>query len=152
MGRRPVTRILIHVLAILVLAHVATLLASPPTDDNVWYAWVAGPWEQIGTVLPIAVALQIIAAVVIVLRFPGDRRPLRVGLLTASAVVAAVINSVVLGIVATVTTPTQLGEHPFTLSLFVTGLAGMVFVVAAALAAALAEYALLSKPRSTVAT
>lgn len=152
MSTSPVARILVHVLALLVLTHAATLVAIPPTDDNVWYAWVVGPWEGIGNLLPVAVALQLIAAVVIVLRFPGDRRPLRVGLLIASSVVATVINSIVIGIVATVTTSTEMDVHPFALSLFVTGLAGMVFVIAASLAAALSEYALLPTPRSTVAT
>ena len=152
MGRRPVTRILIHVVALLLILHVAILIASPPSEGAPLVEWIATPWAQIGNVLSVAVVLQFVAIVLIVLRFGGDRRTLRVGLLIAAAVVGTVLNSIVLGIVAEVTTATAMDASPFALSVFITGLAGMVFVVAASLAAALAEYALLPKPRSTVAT
>ncbi len=139
-------RIIVHVVAVLVLVHVATLIATPPSDDNLLFAWAIGPWEQLANVLPVAIAIQLIAAVVIVVRVPGDRRGLRVGLLIASAVIGSSVNAIVMGIIAQVTTTAELDVSPFALSFFITSLAGMVFVVAVTLAAALAEYALLPKP------
>ncbi len=152
MSTSLIARILVHILALLVLTHAATLVASPPTDNDWVYAWLVGPWEQITNLLWVAVLLQVVAIVVVVLRFPGDRRPLRVGLLIVGAIIATTVNAVVLSLIAALTDTSSSGIDSFGIALFVTGLAGMVFVVAAALAAALAEYALLPTPRSTVAT
>ncbi len=145
-------RILIHVFAMLLLVFLATLVASPPSDGNAGLQWFVQPWEQIANTVAIAVVLQTVAVALVVLWFSGDRRTLRVGLLVATAVVASVINSIVLSIIATVTTTVEIDTSPFALALFLSGLAGMVFVVAAALAATLAEYALLPRPQRGATT